>query len=158
MCDGCTTWGALHHGRKGSKPLRQNSIVDKVYLLGVSSKEGLWEQLVGVVTHDLYFLTIIRGQPGPHPGCSRSLYLLLSTSGCVQVGNDASGIDYRRQLEAEGVDTSQLRTSQTAATGMAFISVDDNGGNQIIISAGANSDIAPEEVQGSFSSVTYVVV
>lgn len=81
-----------------------------------------------------------------------------SISGCVQVGYDASGIDYRRQLESEGVDTSQLLTSKEAATGMAFISVDDNGGNQIIISAGANSDITPEEVAGSFSNVTYVVL
>jgi sugar/nucleoside kinase (ribokinase family) len=35
----------------------------------------------------------------------------------------------------------------------AFISVDDNGGNQIIISAGANLDITPEEVQQMCSNI-----
>lgn len=75
-----------------------------------------------------------------------------------KVGSDAAGEDYRSELERQNVDTQQLFKSTTHATGMAFISVDDHGRNQIIISAGANSNITPQEVEANCSKVKYVLL
>ena len=65
----------------------------------------------------------------------------------LQVGEDGDGTDYKRYLgEGEGVDVTGVGLSREHATGKAFISVDANGGNQIIIYAGANGDFSPGEV------------
>ena len=58
--------------------------------------------------------------------------------GCV--GNDSAGTMLRELLESEGVDTTQLKTID-APTGRAFITVDANGENTIVIVAGANAHL-----------------
>ena len=58
--------------------------------------------------------------------------------GCV--GNDSAGTMLREILESEGIDTTQLRTVD-APTGRAFITVDANGENTIVIVAGANAHL-----------------
>ena len=58
--------------------------------------------------------------------------------GCV--GNDSAGTMLRELLESEGIDTTQLRTVD-APTGRAFITVDANGENTIVIVAGANAHL-----------------
>jgi ribokinase len=58
--------------------------------------------------------------------------------GCV--GNDSAGTMLRELLRSEGIDTTQLRTVD-APTGRAFITVDANGENTIIIVAGANAHL-----------------
>mgnify|MGYP000076288198 FL=1 len=58
--------------------------------------------------------------------------------GCV--GNDSAGTMLRELLESEGIDTTQLRTVK-APTGRAFITVDANGENTIVIVAGANAHL-----------------
>ena len=58
--------------------------------------------------------------------------------GCV--GNDNAGTMLREILESEGIDTTQLRTVDVP-TGRAFITVDANGENTIVIVAGANSHL-----------------
>ena len=45
-----------------------------------------------------------------------------------------------------GVDVSRVRRTPDAATGVAVISVDAHGENNIIISAGANGTLAPADV------------
>jgi ribokinase len=58
--------------------------------------------------------------------------------GCV--GNDSAGTMLRELLQSEGIDTTQLRTVD-APTGRAFITVDANGENTIVIVAGANAHL-----------------
>jgi ribokinase len=58
--------------------------------------------------------------------------------GCV--GNDSAGTMLRELLESEGVDTTQLKTIDSP-TGRAFITVDANGENTIVIVAGANAHL-----------------
>jgi ribokinase len=58
--------------------------------------------------------------------------------GCV--GNDSAGTMLQELLESEGVDTTQLKTVD-APTGRAFITVDANGENMIVIVAGANAHL-----------------
>lgn len=56
--------------------------------------------------------------------------------GCV--GDDDFG---RKQIEAlkrEGVDVSDIKVDRAASTGSAFICVEENGGNCIVVNQGAN--------------------
>jgi ribokinase len=65
------------------------------------------------------------------------------------VGDDEFGRSARFALEAEGVDTSELRTVGDAATGVAFILVDAAGENSIAVAGGANSALTPGHVRES---------
>jgi ribokinase len=58
--------------------------------------------------------------------------------GCV--GNDSAGTMLRELLESEGINTTQLKTID-APTGRAFITVDANGQNTIVVVAGANAHL-----------------
>jgi len=65
------------------------------------------------------------------------------------VGDDSNGEMLLASAAGAGVDISHVRTSQSAATGVAFIAVDAQGENNIIISAGANGTLAPADVDAS---------
>lgn len=58
--------------------------------------------------------------------------------GCV--GDDAAGRHLRTVLGDEGIDVSGLRVSELP-TGRAFISVDENGENSIVVVPGANASV-----------------
>ncbi|MFF1830338.1 ribokinase [Paenarthrobacter sp. NPDC058040] len=61
------------------------------------------------------------------------------------VGEDPNGTMLLDSTANAGVDVSRVRRSD-AATGVAVISVDANGENSIIISAGANGTLSPADV------------
>ncbi|MFF1383917.1 ribokinase [Arthrobacter sp. NPDC058288] len=65
------------------------------------------------------------------------------------VGDDPNGEMLLSSTAGAGVDISHVRTSQSAATGVAVIAVDQHGENNIIISAGANGTLAPADVAAS---------
>src|SRR5436190_8766651 len=54
------------------------------------------------------------------------------------VGTDAASDQARHALEADGVDCSAITRVDGAVTGIALISVDDAGENQISLAPGAN--------------------
>lgn len=56
------------------------------------------------------------------------------------VGTDEGGGAYRRALEEEGVRTDHIRTAP-GETGAAFITVDRQGENMIVVAAGANAEV-----------------
>jgi ribokinase len=58
----------------------------------------------------------------------------------ARVGEDAPGRAYLDRLAGLGVDTSAVSTSGGAPTGTAFITVDEQGENSIIVVAGANGE------------------
>lgn len=62
------------------------------------------------------------------------------------VGDDAEGESYRRALETEGIDLSCLQTG-SARTGCAFITVDEQGENMIVVSSGANAELTDAAIQ-----------
>jgi ribokinase len=68
----------------------------------------------------------------------------VSIIGCV--GLDDFGARYLEALESEGIDTTGVLRS-AMPTGSAFIAVDDHGENSIIVNAGANHAITPEDVE-----------
>jgi ribokinase len=65
--------------------------------------------------------------------------------GCV--GSDANGEQRVRDLEAEGIDCAGIEVSQTQPTGVALITVSDEGQNTIVVVAGSNGEMTPEHVQ-----------
>ncbi|KIS29214.1 carbohydrate kinase [Arthrobacter sp. SPG23] len=65
------------------------------------------------------------------------------------VGDDSNGEMLLASTAGAGVDISHVRTSESAATGVAVIAVDARGENNIIISAGANGTLAPADVAAS---------
>jgi ribokinase len=59
------------------------------------------------------------------------------------VGNDDYGLALLKSLEENKVDTNYILKS-SKKTGIAIVTVDDKGNNQIIVSPGANQDVTPE--------------
>jgi ribokinase len=64
------------------------------------------------------------------------------------VGGDAFGAEAKAALEAEGIDTSQVRTIPTEATGVAVIVV-GGGENLIAVASGANASLDPTFVRAA---------
>jgi ribokinase len=62
------------------------------------------------------------------------------------VGPDAFGEPARELLELEGIDVSHVLVDRSAATGVALITVDARGENQITVAPGANTGLAPTVV------------
>lgn len=90
--------------------------------------------------------TIIASNYAEHPG-GKGVNQAVATArmgartafiGCV--GDDDAGRMLRALLESENIDTSQLFTV-AVPTGRAFITVDDNGENCIVVVSGANSSV-----------------
>jgi ribokinase len=63
--------------------------------------------------------------------------------GCV--GDDDFGRTLRTALRAEGVDDAAVRVVGKVATGIAMITVDQDGENTITVAPGANSQAGPAE-------------
>jgi ribokinase len=63
-----------------------------------------------------------------------------------QVGADANGTLLRDALNAAGVDTRLVATDEAAPTGVALITIDAHGENEIVLAAGANGTFAPERL------------
>jgi ribokinase len=66
-----------------------------------------------------------------------------------RVGDDAYGVELRRVLEAEGVDTSGVLTTPGTPTGVAVITVAEGGGNTIVVAPGANGKVTPADVDAA---------
>ncbi len=65
--------------------------------------------------------------------------------GCV--GDDSDGRALLADLATAGVDTSGVRTVQGVRTGVAFVMVDDDGANAIVVAAGANALLDPRRAR-----------
>jgi ribokinase len=63
-----------------------------------------------------------------------------------QVGNDLHADELERNLASAGVDTTYLQRDSNIASGIAFISIDSEGQNQIIIVPGANGTFSAERL------------
>ncbi|HVO41148.1 MAG TPA: ribokinase [Aggregatilineales bacterium] len=68
----------------------------------------------------------------------------VSFVGCV--GRDRIGEDGERWMREAGVDTRFLRRSETTASGVGFIILDENGIPAMVTSMGANAEIRREDI------------
>ena len=64
--------------------------------------------------------------------------------GCV--GDDEFGARLRAALDAEGVDSTAVRTVHAVPTGLAMITVDGAGENIITVAPGANREVGAPEI------------
>ena len=63
-----------------------------------------------------------------------------------RVGNDGMADEALSLMESFGVDLSGVETDIAAPTGVALIAVDPSGENQIVVAAGANHLVTPEQL------------
>lgn len=75
-----------------------------------------------------------------------------------RVGADAAGRDLVGQFESEGVDVSHLAVDPEAPSGLAIITVDAAGENAIVVSAGANGNVSPSDVEGASAALMAATV
>lgn len=63
-----------------------------------------------------------------------------------QVGDDAQGAWLRASLGSCGVDVSRVSTDERVSSGIALITTDAAGQNQIVVVAGANGTFSPDRL------------
>jgi ribokinase len=71
----------------------------------------------------------------------------------ARVGSDTFGTEAIQRYQAEGIDTAFVRQDTNRPTGTAAIVVDDEAENAIIIVAGANAGLTPEDVREASSAI-----
>jgi ribokinase len=64
-----------------------------------------------------------------------------------RVGNDDQGRMLRMSLAGAGVDAEAVKDDESAATGVAVITIDGAGQNQIVLAPGANARLTPADVE-----------
>ena len=109
--------------------------------------------------------TLLGGDYARHPGGKGANQAVAAARAGGQVGMigrlgaDAFGEALASALAAEGVATGGVRVLPDAPTGVAFISVDPDGQNTIIVAPGANARLAPEDlVAGHFEGAGVVLL
>ena len=70
-----------------------------------------------------------------------------------KLGQDNYGNELARFLRQEQIDMSGTRTTSKRPTGLALITVDRRGQNQITVASGANADFKPEDLDGLASQL-----
>ena len=66
-----------------------------------------------------------------------------------KIGTDPGGAKYVRYLKAEGLALTFLAKDESAPTGVALITVDPGGENQIAVAPGANARISPQDMEAA---------
>jgi ribokinase len=69
------------------------------------------------------------------------------------VGPDAFGEPARELLAIEGVDVTHVAIDRSSATGVALITVDARGENQITVAPGANAGLTPATVTAALDAI-----
>ena len=62
------------------------------------------------------------------------------------VGDDPFGDELLASLRADGIDVAAVTRRANTSSGVAMITVDDAGQNQIVLAAGANDTVSPSEI------------
>ena len=73
-----------------------------------------------------------------------------------RVGDDAMAGEALALMEAHGVDLSDVEVDLAAPTGVALIAVDPTGENQIVVAAGANHCVMPEQLPARIENALIV--
>lgn len=70
-----------------------------------------------------------------------------------KVGHEGAANFMLDTFKEDGMNIDHVTTSETAGTGQAYIMVDENGQNSILIYGGANQDITNEDIQSAKGSI-----
>ena len=71
----------------------------------------------------------------------------------AKIGNDAFGRELLHSLGSRGVDTGSVIMDPTHETGIAAITVDDEGRNTIVVAPGANGHLYPDEAVDAIEEI-----
>jgi ribokinase len=71
----------------------------------------------------------------------------------AKIGEDTFGKDYMKNFTACGLNTSCVYTTKEASTGIAAITVQENGQNAIIVVGGANLSFSEEEIEKAAAAI-----
>ncbi len=78
-----------------------------------------------------------------------------------RVGNDENGRALRSAIESSGVGVQYLTVDEENPTGLALITVDDQGENEIVVIPGANSAVSEADIEAARKSLeksSYVIL
>lgn len=93
-----------------------------------------------------------KAQAGGGKGANQALAatrLGAQTSFISRVGDDGAADFMLETFKKDGMNTDHIITSQTAGTGQAFIIVENNGQNSIMIYGGANSEVSAADIEAA---------
>ena len=79
----------------------------------------------------------------------------------ARVGDDLLGKEGIKRLNEERINTSYVFRDSEVPTGVAFIVVDDNAENSIVVASGANARLSPDDIEivnNEISSANIVLV
>jgi ribokinase len=71
-----------------------------------------------------------------------------------RVGDDVFGQDMRRNLASEGIHTAFVAESQGVSSGVALITIEEAGQNNIVVIAGANALVTAADVEAASSAIS----
>jgi ribokinase len=71
-----------------------------------------------------------------------------------RVGQDAFGKQLMENLRQEGVETTLVSVDESAPSGIATITLDEQGQNSIVVASGANLHLSAEEVRRAGQNLT----
>lgn len=71
----------------------------------------------------------------------------------ASIGDDSHGQRVRQTLDAEGLNLSGLLVRPGEATGLALITVAEQGENMIVVAPGANANLAPDDVRRASDTI-----
>lgn len=95
-------------------------------------------------------------QAGGGKGANQALAatrLGAQTSFISRVGDDGSADFMLDTFKKDGMNIENIVTSKTAGTGQAYILVDGNGQNSIMIYGGANTEVCPEDIDAAADTI-----
>lgn len=70
-----------------------------------------------------------------------------------RVGDDAFGQQMRDGLASEGIDVGQVATVEATASGIALITVQEDGQNTIVIAPGANAALSVADIEAAADQI-----
>ena len=123
---------------------------------------SLGELLVEIMRTDLNIPHGVTGANyrGPFPSGAPAIYINTAarmgkpfdfTTGFIGViGNDEFGDSIIKKLEKDSVDVSQIRSSDTETTGIAFNQYNSDGSRKFIFAAGAAGSTTPDDVKEDY--------
>ncbi|AZI43279.1 ribokinase [Deinococcus psychrotolerans] len=80
-----------------------------------------------------------------------------ATAFCGAVGGDTFASVPREALRSAGVDLQHLR-ELTVPSGIALITISDDGENSITVASGANARLSPEDLPADFSNFNHLLM
>jgi len=66
-----------------------------------------------------------------------------------RVGQDGFGTELRAGAARDGIDTQYITVTENEASGIALITVDQNGQNTIVVASGANYALSPADLRAA---------